>query len=892
MLTAATVGRRRIDAAGSTAPASAGRVWRGHLLRIVVPALLTPALFMAMVFLVALPAFERYMTATRQETARSQVESAVSLLGSYQDQVEAGELPLDEAQAGAMERLRAMRYGEGGRDYFWINDLQPVVLMHPYMLEIEGSDIFDIPDSQGRPLLHAFLEIVDSPERGGYCYYQWQDREKRTAPRDKISYVRLFEPWGWIVGTGVYLADVEARIAEMTRTMVTASLLILGAILASSGSLVVNSVRRERLRMAAEQALLDRERTLRAVLDNSVQFIGLISPEGRLLLCNHTSLEFIEATEDDVVGLPFWDTPWWDHSPATQQRLREAIASCREEAEPARFAATHVATDGQIFDVDFSLSPILDAQGRVVRMVAEGRDITVINRAADALREREEDLSTILNSIHDGVFALDADGLVRRVNAVARNLLQVPENEAIGRPFLEVIRLFDADGRPLDDILPRLLAPETSGQPVPAACLDRQGASVTVEVLGAVIAAKDSTASGSVVVLRDRTEEIDLRMQLIQSQKLEAIGRLAGGVAHDFNNLLTGILGNAQLLSDEHADNPSITEPAREIVDASSRAAELSRQLLAFSRKGKFRNEPVDLHEVVREVAQLLERSIDKRIAVCCELKARRPVVHGDPSQLYNALLNLGLNSRDAMPDGGNLTLTTSNLRLAANDPRLAPAGLEPGEFVILMVADTGVGMTEDVRRHIFEPFFTTKPVGKGTGLGLAGVYGCVVNHHGLIEVTSEPGQGTCFTVLLPSSSMVGAVAPATPEAVVPGQGRIMVVDDEESVREIAARALKRFGYEVVVCADGLQAEEYLHRQAESVDLVLLDLVMPGLGGEETFARLRAINPSVPIVIASGYSQGQEVENLLREGAVGFLPKPFSLGELTRVMQRHLPQVK
>jgi len=863
-------------------------VWRVTLLRTIVPALLIPALYMAMVFLVALPAFERNMRLTRQESARSQVESAVTLLASYGAQVDAGTLALEEAKARAMERLRGIRYGNGGREYFWINDLQPVILMHPYMHEIEGSGIFDIPDREGRPLLLAFLEIVESPEQGGFCYYRWQDREKPTEPQDKVSYVKLYEPWGWVVGTGVYTADVEVRVAEMTRTMIMASLVILAAILAISVFAVLTSVRRERLRIKAERAVHDREQTLRAVFDNMVQFIGLVSCEGNLILCNQTSLKVIDMGEVDVLGQPFWDTPWWSHSPVLQVQLREALAQCRDQARTVRFAAKHTTSDGQILDVDFSLSPIIDDQGQVIRMVAEGRDMTAINRATAAVQKREADLATILNSIHDGVIALDLDGRVRRVNAVAARLLLVSEQEAVGKPLLEVLPLTRQEGRPFDDLLSILLAPTKAGQPVSAECLDIEGVPLAVEVLGAVVRAESGERRGSVIVLRDCTEEIQLRKQLFQSQKLEAIGRLAGGVAHDFNNLLTAILGNAQLLCDENGDRSAVASPAREIVEASTRAADLTGQLLAFSRKGKVTSLPVDVHEVLSKVTALLDRSIDKRIEVRSELNADLSVVAGDASQLYNALLNLGLNSRDAMPEGGALTVTTDNLRLGDGDLRLAGVDLEPGEYIVLTVADTGTGMSEEVIRHIFEPFYTTKPVGEGTGLGLAGVYGCVADHRGSIEVQSEPGVGTAFTISLPISNERAAVAPTTGDEVVSGRGRVLVVDDEEPIREFAARALEKYGYEVVTCADGLEAEASMTDNVGAIDLVLLDLVMPKISGEETFRRLRAIDPTVPVVIASGYSRDQAVTDMIHRGAAGFLGKPYRLGELTQMMQEHV----
>jgi PAS domain S-box-containing protein len=862
--------------------------WRATALRTVVPALLTLGLFVAMVFIIALPAFEKHLISTQRETARNLVETAITLLASYDRQVGDGELTRDEAQARAMERLRTLRYGPEGRDYFWINDLQPVVLMHPYMNEIEGSDIFYIPDAEGRPLLLAFLEIVRSPEQGGFCYYQWQDREQRTEPEDKVSYVELYEPWGWIVGTGVYLDDVKTAVARMTRTLTSASLLILLAITILALFVVFTSVRREILRLSAEQAVREREQTMQAVLDNTVQFMGLLSPEGRVLHVNRTALSFIDAEEQEIQGALFWDTPWWAHSTALQATLRNIVEACAKERRRISHSATNSAPDGTMIDIDFSLSPILDEQGRVTQIVAEGRDVTAINRANQALRKSEEELATILDSIQDGVVAVDAEGRILRLNPVAERLVGDAGSGCVGRLLDESLHLLDPAGRPIADLCSRCLHTEKTRQPLQARLEDAAGELSTVEITAATIPGPDGSPAGGVIVLRDRTEEILLRQQLDQAQKLEAIGQLAGGVAHDFNNLLTGILGNAQLLHERSAAGSPEGQPTREIIDAATRAADLTRQLLAFSRKGKFQNAPVDTHDLVAQVSGLLARSIDKRIQLQSDFAADRPFVEGDSTQLYNALLNLGLNARDAMPEGGTLRIGTHNVTLAASDPRLRGTDHSPGDYLALTVADTGIGMDEETRRRIFEPFFTTKPLGQGTGLGLAGVYGCVVNHDGLIEVVSTPAEGSVFTILLPVSAQPAPVVEAPRPLTADGEGRILVIEDEEAVRTFAGRALERFGYEAILCADGIEATAYYQEHADEVDLVILDLIMPRLSGEETFARLRQISEDVPILIASGFSQDQAVTDLIQQGAAGFLAKPYPLEQLSQTVGRHM----
>jgi PAS domain S-box-containing protein len=368
--------------------------------------------------------------------------------------------------------------------------------------------------------------------------------------------------------------------------------------------------------------------------------------------------------------------------------------------------------------------------------------------------------------------------------------------------------------------------------------------------------------------LREREE------QLRQSQKLEAIGTLAGGIAHDFNNLLTGIIGHADLLMAQTRGAGSLHEDLRAIKTAAMRAAELTQQLLGFARKGKMRHEPVDLHLVADEAVAILKRTIDKRVRIERNLRAANPWVMGDPSQLHQVVMNLTVNAAKAMPDGGVLSLATENP---------APPAGAAGQLV-LRVRDTGIGIPEAIRAHIFEPFFTTKGPTEGIGMGLAVVYGIVTNHGGTIAVDSTPGQGSVFTICLPLASK-GAQASeqtVTPRPVASGHGSILLVDDEEVVRGAAARMLERLGYAVHLAADGPTAIEFIRRRRASVDLVILDLAMPGMDGRECYARLREIDPQIRVLIATGYAVEGAPNEMLAQGVRGLLQKPFTLEALAK----------
>ena len=378
--------------------------------------------------------------------------------------------------------------------------------------------------------------------------------------------------------------------------------------------------------------------------------------------------------------------------------------------------------------------------------------------------------------------------------------------------------------------------------------------------------------------------------QIRQSQKLEAMGQLAGGVAHDFNNIMTSIQGNAQLLQMEEGLGEEASEMLGHIVQGTKRASDLTKQLLAYARKGKYQVVAVDIHEAIHEVVSLLHHSIDKLIDIRQELKADRPMIMGDPTQLHGALLNLAVNARDAMPNGGVLTFTTSMIMVDKEICRKLGHNITPGEYLEIEVSDTGIGMDAAVMKRIFEPFFSTKQIGKGTGLGLAAVYGCVKNHHGSISVDSEEGKGTRFSILLPTvgAGKKVATSPIKSEEMIRGKGHVMLVDDEEAVRALAARALRKLGYRVSMCADGAEAIDFYKQHSSEIDLVILDLVMPNVDGRTAFREMKKVNPSVKVIVVSGFSAESAAAECLHEGALDFMSKPFWVGDLSKAVATYI----
>jgi signal transduction histidine kinase len=362
----------------------------------------------------------------------------------------------------------------------------------------------------------------------------------------------------------------------------------------------------------------------------------------------------------------------------------------------------------------------------------------------------------------------------------------------------------------------------------------------------------------------------------LEGKQLEVVGRLAAGIAHDFNNNLTAIMGCAELLQEELS--PNGRELADSILRSSRRVAELTRQLLAYSRKAQMQQVPTDLHGVVREALSLVSRSLHPNVRVVTHLDAGSATVVADVALLQNAVLNLLVNAGDAMPEGGTLTVSTTALDLAV--------GAEPpaGPAVVLEVSDTGHGIEKELVSQVFEPFFTTKPLGRGTGLGLAAVAGTIKTHGGRVEVESEVGEGSTFRVLLPLSGSALVPAPAGPDQVMRGRGEILLVEDDSLVGLTAAATLRSFGYGVTHAPDGHAAIAHVRAAPERFGLVILDLRMPGLSGEETFDALRGVAPALKVLIWSGYVAEHDVSAILQRGAVGFVQKPYRIAELSRVV--------
>jgi two-component system, cell cycle sensor histidine kinase and response regulator CckA len=501
------------------------------------------------------------------------------------------------------------------------------------------------------------------------------------------------------------------------------------------------------------------------------------------------------------------------------------------------------------------------------------------------LRGRQDWFRLLLEHGSDVILTLDRDWRIGFAGPSLPRVLGWSPDDVARRPFAEFVHPDDVEA--VHASLTSTVHRSGFGEPIAFRFRHADGSWRSLEAIGN----HPSDWPGPeqiILTARDITPRQRLETQLRQAQKMEALGRFAGGVAHDFNNLLTAIQGYASLMLLDLGPDDSRREDLEEIRKASERATALTRQILAFSRRHVAQTEPVNLNEVIRDMERLLPRLIGEDVAIATALEPKLGTVEADPRQLEQVIMNLVSNSRDAMPNGGRLTIETENEIVQDDDPRVGP-DLPPGPYVVLGVSDTGTGIDPEIQTKIFDPFFTTKEPGRGTGLGLATVYGIVKQAGGQIEVTSVPGAGSAFRIYLPwvRATPVRRTVPEAAEAWPRGSETILLVEDEESVRVFANKALEKQGYSVLEARHGRDALIRLAEHPGPVHLVITDIVMPEMGGNELARQLAAERPGLPVLFMSGYTDGEIAERGLGpDGA--FLQKPFTSDVLARKVREVL----
>ena len=495
---------------------------------------------------------------------------------------------------------------------------------------------------------------------------------------------------------------------------------------------------------------------------------------------------------------------------------------------------------------------------------------------SEAFRKSEEDLRITLHSIADGVISIDTDGKIMRFNKAAAEITGYDESDVIGKPLYEIFSSDDTVFSSADEVTRKLdqITKRVS-------LLNKHNKEIFISVNASVIKNDLSETVGAVIVFRDITTDIETEERLRQSQKMDAVGQLAGGVAHDFNNMLSAITGAAELMNIAVDEREELENYIKLILSTCLKASKLTRRLLAFSRQGNVKIETVDVFASIRSTVQLLKRSIDKRIEIRTDFPENELYCLFDNAQLENVLLNLGLNAKDAMPEGGVLKYTAGTADLDGEYCISSGFDAAPGKYIEISCSDTGFGMTDEILQKIFEPFFTTKDPGKGTGLGLASVYGIVKDYKGIIRVISTPGSGTVFNIYIPASDKVHNEEKHEYVFKTISSKTVLLADDEKNVHKVLKIMLEKLGHNVLSAYSGNEAVDKFRKHWKNIDIIILDLMMPGLNGREVYYRMSEINTDFKVIVSSGFSKDDNLNILLKEKNVyGFLQKPYSFNEL------------
>jgi two-component system, cell cycle sensor histidine kinase and response regulator CckA len=623
---------------------------------------------------------------------------------------------------------------------------------------------------------------------------------------------------------------------------------------------------------ARTQARLDdAEARTRALVDSSPDAILTCDEQGYVLTCNPAAARIFGRRAAELIGLPL-------------EKLFVRFGESNVLRNTMEREITGSRPDGSTFPAQVSVSAFTGHERRYFSVVVS--DATERKRAEESLVRAEANYRSIFENSIEGIFQTAPDGRMLSANPMLARIFGFPSPEALLANLINFENHFYVEpGRRAEFV--RYLRAHGSVTHFESQVRRSDGQLVWISENARAI----QDAAGNLVryegAVEDITERKRLEEQLRHAQKMEATGRLAGGIAHDFNNLLTAILGYTHIVHTGLPDGDPGRAPLDEIRKAAERAASLTRQLLAFSRRQVMQPKILDLNTVVGDFQSFLLRLIGEDIKLITIPGKDLGRVRADRGQVEQVLMNLAINSRDAMPEGGALTIETANVDVAATDAQSVPC-LRPGPYVTLAVSDTGGGMDRETQARVFEPFFTTKEIGKGTGLGLATVYGIVKQSDGGITLRSEPGRGTTFTIYFPrvAEAPVAAEAPAgRPPDATAGRERVLVVEDEASVRALVCAVLRHKGYTVWEASNGPEALALLGQKPEGVDLLVTDMVMPHMSGRQLADRLTGRFPNLRVLYISGYVQSEADQPSFLSGRRAFLQKPFQPDELAAMVR-------
>ena len=833
----------------------------------------------------------------------------------------------EDIQKEVLAQISDAKFGRDG--YLFAGTWAGVSLAGP----AAGQNILGIKDVNGLPVVKELIKLARSG--GGFVRYVMPGPDGQPGS-PKISYAQAINDWQWYVGAGLNIDEIEDSIARRrqelvseVRAMVTEIGLVLAALIAfalilagrtavriksnyekftdffreSTGksSLVMepadtNYLEFETLahsvnemveaRRVAEKAMRESQQEYQDLYDQAPDMYISVDPKtGLVVRCNQTMARKLGYTCEEIVGRSMLDL----YHPAVHDQIKSCLDRFVIHGEISNEELALRTRDGTRLEVVVNASAVRDDQGHILYCRSALSDITDLRLAREALQESEARFRALIEKAGDLIAIIDRRGTFSYVSPSVGQFGYNSEH-LIGRRLEDYLRPDD-----LHYFRTRLEA--AINHPGQAVALTKFSFKKKDETWAAVEGTLNCLyqlqgVDGLAFIGRDISERVraeeerhGLQTRLLQAQKMEAVGTLAGGIAHDFNNILMSIAGYTSIMELELKPDHPHGEYFQRIQQQVQEASELTRQLLGFAQGGKYEARPMDLNQLASNTVDMFART-KKEIRVQTELDPDLWTVEADRNQMERVILNLLVNAWQAMPAGGDLHLHTANVTL--DEFQAEALQLKAGPYVRITVTDTGLGMDPDTLSRVFEPFFTTKTMGRGTGLGLASAYGIVRNHGGAIQAHSEPGRGSAFNIYLPASAR--AVEPASESEIskAPGSGTILLVDDQPPVADVGRDMLTALGYRVFTAGSGQEAVDLYREHGQDIDLVLLDMIMPGMSGAQTFDELNKINPEVKVLLSSGYSLDDEAETIMNKGCRGFLQKPFHIQGLSAAIKAAL----
>jgi two-component system, cell cycle sensor histidine kinase and response regulator CckA len=692
-----------------------------------------------------------------------------------------------------------------------------------------------------------------------------------------------------VIGMDVEAADWKRNVASDAALPVTLTIFLVFMLM------VFVHLQNTRVALkAGEVSLHESENKYQFLFETMAQGVMYLASDGRMINANPAAQRILGLTLDQTEKSNSFDDRW--------KAVHEDGSHYPEETYPAMVA---LQTGKPVFHsvmgvikphddnylwIDMDAIPqFRPGEVKPYQVYATFVDITVRKQAEEALREKNAKMESIFRAAPVGIGVV-INRILVEVNQRICEMTGYSHEEMVGKSasiLYPTREEFDFVGSEKY----RQIQLQGTGS-VETLWRRKDGTIINVIVSSAPIDTEDLLAGVTFTALdvteRKRSEEQakNLETQLFQAQKMESIGTLAGGIAHDFNNLLTGILGNASLILAQIDRSQPFYDRLKNIEDYVKRGSDLTKQLLGFARRGKYETKPTNLAEFIRESSELFRRT-KKEISIHLKAQEELWVVEVDRGQMEQVLLNLYVNAWHAMPGGGDLYISAENVSLAEVD--VDPYDANPGSYVKITVSDTGIGMDEATMARIFDPFFTTKEKGRGTGLGLASAYGIIKNHGGFIHVESEKGHGTSFMIYIPASDkLVENDDHRCEEELQTGHETVLLIDDEDMIRDVGSNILEGLGYRVMTATGGKEGVKVYEQNRAAIDIVIIDMIMPEIGGRETFDTMLKINPSVKVLLSSGYSLDGQAEEILRRGCKGFIQKPFTTVELSKKIRRIL----